>query len=143
MHTYLSPASPHPLYPVYPAAAQVLHLPPHYPQGHRSSPPDPGPSPTPLAATPPLPGLPAAHWQVLHWPPVQGLIYGAKGVGSQGDGTAQLLCRGPEAQAQVRRGVLAFLIAHEGMWGCPAVPRSTAIVITATCTARIYRLPNG
>ncbi|MBD2183843.1 mevalonate kinase family protein [Aerosakkonema funiforme] len=34
--------------------------------------------------------------QLLEYPPLQELIWGGKGVGSQGDGTAQLLARGPE-----------------------------------------------
>ena len=37
---------------------------------------------------------------VLHHPAVQEFAWGGKGVGSQGDGTAQLLCRGP---AEMRR----------------------------------------
>lgn len=44
--------------------------------------------PTELAA-------PKLH-QVLEYPPLQELIWGGKGVGSQGDGTAQLLIKGPE-----------------------------------------------
>ncbi|PRW33024.1 GHMP kinase [Chlorella sorokiniana] len=39
--------------------------------------------------------------RVLAHPPIQPLIYGGKGVGSQGDGTAQLLCRDAAAQAAV------------------------------------------
>ncbi len=38
---------------------------------------------------------------VLHHPAIQPLIYGGKGVGSQGDGTAQLLCRDAESQQRV------------------------------------------
>ena len=40
--------------------------------------------------------------QVLGYPSVQPLVWGGKGVGSQGDGTAQLLCRGEAEQRQVR-----------------------------------------
>ncbi|KAL6746433.1 ribosomal protein S5 domain 2-type protein [Haematococcus lacustris] len=40
---------------------------------------------------------------LLSDPRISPLLYGAKGVGSQGDGAAQLLCRGAEAQAQVCR----------------------------------------
>lgn len=40
---------------------------------------------------------------VLAHPPIQHLIHGGKGVGSQGDGTAQLLCRGAAEQAEVCR----------------------------------------
>lgn len=36
--------------------------------------------------------------QCIRHPALQPLIYGAKGVGSQGDGTAQLLCRSKECQ---------------------------------------------
>lgn len=36
--------------------------------------------------------------KVLELPAIQGMIWGGKGVGSQGDGTAQLLCKGPEEQ---------------------------------------------
>ncbi|PNW82722.1 hypothetical protein CHLRE_06g291400v5 [Chlamydomonas reinhardtii] len=39
--------------------------------------------------------------KVLSYPDLQPLIWGGKGVGSQGDGTAQLLCKGPQEQAQV------------------------------------------
>ena len=39
--------------------------------------------------------------KVLAHEPVQPLIHGAKGVGSQGDGTAQFLAKGPEQQKQV------------------------------------------
>lgn len=40
--------------------------------------------------------------QVLEYPPLQELIWGGKGVGSQGDGTAQLLIKGPEERRRVR-----------------------------------------
>lgn len=36
--------------------------------------------------------------KVLHYEPLQPLVWGGKGVGSQGDGAAQFLTRGPEAQ---------------------------------------------
>ncbi|GIL55961.1 hypothetical protein Vafri_11425 [Volvox africanus] len=39
--------------------------------------------------------------KVLSYPAIQELVWGGKGVGSQGDGTAQLLCRGSEEQAKV------------------------------------------
>lgn len=39
--------------------------------------------------------------RVLAHPPIQPLIHGGKGVGSQGDGTAQLLCRDAASQATV------------------------------------------
>ncbi|GLC39509.1 hypothetical protein PLESTB_001809800 [Pleodorina starrii] len=39
--------------------------------------------------------------KVLSYPAIQELVWGGKGVGSQGDGTAQLLCRGPEEQSKV------------------------------------------
>ncbi len=39
--------------------------------------------------------------KVLGYEPVQPYIFGGKGVGSQGDGTAQLLCRDEAAQAKV------------------------------------------
>lgn len=38
---------------------------------------------------------------VLRYPAIQPLIYGGKGVGSQGDGTAQLLCRDAASQQRV------------------------------------------
>jgi len=41
--------------------------------------------------------------KVLTYAPIQGLIHGAKGVGSQGDGTAQILCKDAGAQAAVCR----------------------------------------
>ena len=45
-------------------------------------------------------GSPVLH-RVLAWPALQPLLLGGKGVGSQGDGTAQLLCRDAEAQRRV------------------------------------------
>lgn len=45
-------------------------------------------------------GSPVLH-RVLALPDIQPLILGGKGVGSQGDGTAQLLCRDPAAQHAV------------------------------------------
>ena len=45
---------------------------------------------------------PALH-RLLSHPPLQSLIYGGKGVGSQGDGTAQLIVRSQEAQEEVAR----------------------------------------
>eukprot|EP00054_Salpingoeca_dolichothecata_P014484 m.81881 g.81881 ORF g.81881 m.81881 type:complete len:528 (+) comp21014_c0_seq3:97-1680(+) len=44
--------------------------------------------------------MPLLH-KVLTLPALQPLIWGGKGVGSQGDGTAQLLCKTQEAQTQV------------------------------------------
>ncbi|MEA2064122.1 MAG: sugar phosphate nucleotidyltransferase, partial [Gemmatimonadota bacterium] len=41
--------------------------------------------------------------EVLALPEIQDLVYGGKGVGSQGDGTAQFVARGPEEQAEVIR----------------------------------------
>jgi len=41
--------------------------------------------------------------RVLRYGPLRPHIWGGKGVGSQGDGTAQLLARGPEAQDEVIR----------------------------------------
>ena len=37
---------------------------------------------------------------LLSWPKLQPLIHGAKGVGSQGDGTAQLVCRSAATAAK-------------------------------------------
>jgi hypothetical protein len=45
-------------------------------------------------------GSPALH-RALEHPAIQGLIWGGKGLGSQGDGSAQLLCKGAQAQAAV------------------------------------------
>lgn len=45
-------------------------------------------------------GSPILH-RVLSHGPIQNLIYGGKGVGSQGDGTAQLLCKGYSEQEDV------------------------------------------
>ena len=47
-------------------------------------------------------GSPVLH-RVLRYEPIQQYIFGGKGVGSQGDGTAQLLCRSAEAQETVCR----------------------------------------
>lgn len=45
-------------------------------------------------------GSPVLH-KILRYEGVDSLIYGGKGVGSQGDGTAQLLCKSAEAQDKV------------------------------------------
>ena len=45
-------------------------------------------------------GSPVLH-QVLSYEPIQEYIYGGKGVGSQGDGSAQFVCKSAEAQEQV------------------------------------------
>ncbi len=58
-----------------------------------------------LAAAPICPEeltAPALH-RVLEYPPIQPLTWGGKGVGSQGDGAAQLLARSAADQAQVMR----------------------------------------
>lgn len=52
---------------------------------------------------------------LLEHRPLAPLIYGGKGVGSQGDGTAQLLTRGPDA----RRRAQATLAADLGMMSWP------------------------
>lgn len=41
--------------------------------------------------------------KVLAYPPIQSLVYGGKGVGSQGDGAAQIIVKGPREQAEVMR----------------------------------------
>ena len=51
---------------------------------------------------------PALHRLLAH-PTLQHLILGAKGVGSQGDGSAQILCKGPSEQQEVCRVVEAEL----------------------------------
>ena len=39
--------------------------------------------------------------RVLQYPPIQPLIWGGKGVGSQGDGSAQFVAKGPEEQERL------------------------------------------
>jgi len=47
--------------------------------------------------------LTAPHLQrLLNYEPIQSLIWGGKGIGSQGDGSAQLVCRGAAEQQQVQ-----------------------------------------
>lgn len=46
-------------------------------------------------------GSPVLH-RVLGYPGIQSYIYGGKGVGSQGDGTAQLVCKDAASQEAVR-----------------------------------------
>jgi galactokinase len=41
--------------------------------------------------------------QILEYPPIQELIWGGKGVGSQGDGSAQFVAKGPEEQDEICR----------------------------------------
>ncbi|KAG2487390.1 hypothetical protein HYH03_013959 [Edaphochlamys debaryana] len=60
--------------------------------------------------------------KVLSYPAIQDLIWGCKGVGSQGDGTAQLLCKGPEEQAQV----CEVLTSELGMDCMPLTVKPTA-----------------
>ncbi|EFJ40607.1 hypothetical protein VOLCADRAFT_99583 [Volvox carteri f. nagariensis] len=76
---------------------------------------------------------PALH-KVLSYPPIQDLVWGGKGVGSQGDGTAQLLCRGADAQAKV----CAILSSELGL-GC--MPLSVAANITTSSTSSSSRAP--
>lgn len=45
-------------------------------------------------------GSPVLH-QVLRYGPIQDFIYGGKGIGSQGDGTAQLLCKSHDSMERV------------------------------------------
>ncbi|MCU0613324.1 MAG: GHMP kinase [Candidatus Eisenbacteria bacterium] len=40
--------------------------------------------------------------RVLAYPPLRDLTHGGKGVGSQGDGCAQLVCRGAEERSEIR-----------------------------------------
>jgi len=47
-------------------------------------------------------GSPLLH-TLLGWKPIQDYIYGGKGVGSQGDGTAQLLCKSETDREEVKR----------------------------------------
>jgi galactokinase len=64
---------------------------------------------------------PALH-RLLEHPGLQPLIHGGKGVGSQGDGAAQLLCRGSEAQ----RAVMAMVEDELAMAALPlTIPRNT------------------
>lgn len=39
----------------------------------------------------------------LAWPSLQSHLFGAKGVGSQGDGSCQILCKSEQSQAEVER----------------------------------------
>ncbi len=60
--------------------------------------------------------------RVLEHPGLLPLVHGGKGVGSQGDGAAQLLCRGPDAQ----RAVIARVEAELAMTALPlTIPRNT------------------
>jgi UTP-glucose-1-phosphate uridylyltransferase len=55
--------------------------------------------------TPACPGqltAPVLH-EALKFPEIQDLIYGGKGVGSQGDGSAQFVAKGPEEQQEIIR----------------------------------------
>lgn len=67
-------------------------------------------------------------YKVLAHPPIQAYIYGGKGVGSQGDGTAQLLCKDAAAQEEVCR----ILSADFGMHCMPFTVPPTAGSFTAT-----------
>lgn len=49
--------------------------------------------------------------RVLAYPPIQELIWGGKGVGSQGDGSAQFVARGPEEQDEICRRLEALDVA--------------------------------
>ena len=50
--------------------------------------------------------------KVLGLPELQPLVWGGKGVGSQGDGTAQLLCKGEQEQRKVWGGCIQSLRAE-------------------------------
>jgi UTP-glucose-1-phosphate uridylyltransferase/mevalonate kinase len=68
---------------------------------------------------------------LLAWEPIQNLVVGGKGVGSGGDGTAQLLCRDAEA----RERVVELIEGQRGMSCLPlvvrSVPRARKAVIPA------------
>ncbi|KAG1680588.1 hypothetical protein FOA52_015036 [Chlamydomonas sp. UWO 241] len=68
---------------------------------------------------------PALH-KVLDHPSLQPLIWGAKGVGSQGDGTAQLLCRGASEQ----RRVLEVLESELGLSPMPLTVHGADFVLS-------------
>jgi UTP-glucose-1-phosphate uridylyltransferase/mevalonate kinase len=73
---------------------------------------------------------PALH-RLLSWPALQPLILGGKGVGSQGDGSAQLIARDAAAQAEIARVVERDL----GMSALPLVLRSGGRVRKAVIPA--------
>ena len=56
-------------------------------------------------------GSPVLH-RVLNYPGIQELILGGKGVGSQGDGTAQLLCKCADTQDKVCKILEAEMDVH-------------------------------
>lgn len=69
--------------------------------------------------------------RLLSHPPLQPLIYGGKGVGSQGDGSAQLIARDAAAQEAIIR-----IIDHDlGMTGLPLTLRSGVRVRKAVIPA--------
>ena len=41
--------------------------------------------------------------KILEYPKIQNLVYGGKGVGAGGDGTAQFICKSEEAQEEVKQ----------------------------------------
>lgn len=61
---------------------------------------------------------------ILDDPTVKSLTYGAKGVGSQGDGTVQFLARDEAAQEQL----IAYLKSEKGMTAYSLTLRSSAVV---------------
>ncbi len=73
---------------------------------------------------------PGLHHLLSH-PPLQPLIYGGKGVGSQGDGSAQLIARNAAAQEEIIRIVARDL----GMTGLTLTLRSGARVRKAVIPA--------
>ncbi len=56
-------------------------------------------------------GSPVLH-KVLKYPAIQRFIHGGKGVGSQGDGSAQLVCKGSDEQREVCRILVQELGVH-------------------------------
>ncbi len=69
--------------------------------------------------------------QALAFPEVQPLVWGGKGVGSQGDGTAQFVARGPEEQAEVIRLFEERLGMRAMKLDIPASRRARKVVIPA------------
>ena len=56
--------------------------------------------------------------KVLQDPDIAPYIYGGKGIGSQGDGTAQFLCKDEASQANVRRVLSEKYVQHACMYAC-------------------------
>ena len=80
--------------------------------------------------------MPLLH-KVMDHAPLKELVYGIKGVGSQGDGTGQLLCKSSEAQAEVQKILLEAFSMPSITLSITSGPEITTAVIPAAGVGQV------